>query len=151
MYGSGSDHHHGDRLTGNGSNIAEPLHSTPAANKEHGIARQILNPGGDKYDDTRYGTTATTDAALASGVPSTGEVAKRNLRDTLPRADSDNATIRSGIVGSQSQPPTDSILAESGLASSGNTTAGQSVLPDRSVHQSASTWVPYPFADMMDG
>jgi len=28
--------------------------------KEHGIMRQIMNPGGDKYDEAAYGQNATT-------------------------------------------------------------------------------------------
>ncbi|KXT07204.1 hypothetical protein AC578_2320 [Pseudocercospora eumusae] len=40
----------------------ETLHPTEQADKkDKGILRQIMNPGGDKYDDQRYGTTATTD------------------------------------------------------------------------------------------
>ncbi|KAF7197999.1 hypothetical protein HII31_00713 [Pseudocercospora fuligena] len=40
----------------------ETLHPTEESDKkDKGILRQILNPGGDKYDDQRYGTTATTE------------------------------------------------------------------------------------------
>jgi len=38
-----------------------PLHTNAEAEKkEHGILRQILNPGGEKYDEVAYGETATT-------------------------------------------------------------------------------------------
>ncbi|KAK5128855.1 hypothetical protein LTR85_000188 [Meristemomyces frigidus] len=33
------------------------IESEPAANNKGGIMRQILNPGGDKYDEQRYGET----------------------------------------------------------------------------------------------
>ncbi|KAF2085366.1 hypothetical protein K490DRAFT_67783 [Saccharata proteae CBS 121410] len=47
---------------------AGTIHSHPAAEKDDGIARQILNPGGHKYDDVRYGTTGTVEPTSHSRV-----------------------------------------------------------------------------------
>jgi len=43
------------------SSSTAPLYTTPAAEKkEHGVLRQILNPGGEKYDSAAFGDNATT-------------------------------------------------------------------------------------------
>ncbi|QIW96179.1 hypothetical protein AMS68_001697 [Peltaster fructicola] len=50
-----------------GTSEAPQLHTLPQDQKEHGVMRQILNPGGEKYDITAHGgSSATTDARHAS-------------------------------------------------------------------------------------
>ena len=39
-----------------------PTTSRTSEGKDHGISRQILNPGGDKYDEVRFGAPASTDS-----------------------------------------------------------------------------------------
>jgi len=39
-----------------------PTTATTSDSKDHGISRQILNPGGDKYDEVRFGAPASADA-----------------------------------------------------------------------------------------
>lgn len=43
---------------------APTLHTDPSGagseKKDHGVLRQILNPGNDKYDEQRYGENAST-------------------------------------------------------------------------------------------
>lgn len=43
---------------------APTLHTDPAGagseKKNHGVLRQVLNPGNDKYDEQRFGETAST-------------------------------------------------------------------------------------------
>ena len=85
--------------------------------------RQILNPGGDKYDATRYGNTATIDPSSTQ----TGS-ASRNIGSGISpstRSDTDNASnasIKSGVVGTPSHPTTDTLPAD---ASTGNSHLGR--------------------------
>lgn len=56
-----------------GEQKEEPAHLTTdpgAEKKDHGIRSQIFNPGGHKYDEQRYGTTAHADKPLND--PTTG-------------------------------------------------------------------------------
>ncbi|KAK3114698.1 hypothetical protein LTR53_006749 [Teratosphaeriaceae sp. CCFEE 6253] len=50
------------------------LQTDPAAEKDPGIMRQILNPGGNKYDETRYGTTAHSDKPLSTATTGTPDI-----------------------------------------------------------------------------
>ncbi|KAK5136499.1 hypothetical protein LTR04_004530, partial [Oleoguttula sp. CCFEE 6159] len=61
-HGGGGSHHAG---------ADEQLQSKPAAEKDSGMMRQILNPGGDKYDETRFGTTATATGGASTGASDT--------------------------------------------------------------------------------
>ncbi|KAK3623727.1 hypothetical protein LTR22_024279 [Elasticomyces elasticus] len=51
------------------------LQTNPDVEKrDHGVLRQILNPGGDKHDDMRYGTTATSDKPLDMSTTGTKDI-----------------------------------------------------------------------------
>ncbi|KAK3624352.1 hypothetical protein LTR56_021070 [Elasticomyces elasticus] len=51
------------------------LQTNPDVEKnDHGVLRQILNPGGDKHDEMRYGTTATSDKPLDIGTTGTKDI-----------------------------------------------------------------------------
>ncbi|KAK0946907.1 hypothetical protein LTR29_001776 [Friedmanniomyces endolithicus] len=91
------------------------IDSRPGAEDSSGIARQVLNPGGDKYDEQRYGETG-------SAVPGT---TVSNLRQQTERSTS-SMTLKSGMHGPYAR------QADTGMAGSefGSTT-GQA-LPDRS-------------------
>lgn len=46
--------------------------ATTSDSKDHGISRQILNPGGDKHDEVRFGAPASADTQ-ASQLPTARE------------------------------------------------------------------------------
>jgi len=121
MYGSGSGNTNTGNVSGEGSNLAgQQLQSKPAAHNEGGVMRQIMNPGGDKYDDTRYGNTATT-----TGTSSTGGNTLGSGNEFASNKDSDAtsaSSIKSGIVGVPSHSRADDILAEANVGTSSGLT-----------------------------
>jgi len=44
-----------------GHTSTSPTTATTSDGKDHAISRQILNPGGDKYDEVRFGAPAGAD------------------------------------------------------------------------------------------
>jgi hypothetical protein len=57
-----------------GQATTTPTTSSIPEGKDHGIARQILNPGGDKYDEQRFGAPAASQPD-ASHLPEEREAA----------------------------------------------------------------------------
>ncbi|KAK1068028.1 hypothetical protein LTR12_000714 [Friedmanniomyces endolithicus] len=98
------------------------IDSRPGAEDSSGISRQVLNPGGDRYDEQRYGETG-------SAVPGT---MVSSLRQQTERSTS-TMTVKSGMHGPYAR------QADTGMAGSefGSTT-GQA-LPDRSALGTSAT------------
>ncbi|KAK0922671.1 hypothetical protein LTR91_024515 [Friedmanniomyces endolithicus] len=98
------------------------IDSRPGAEDSSGISRQVLNPGGDRYDEQRYGETG-------SAVPGT---MVSSLRQPTERSTS-TMTVKSGMHGPYAR------QADTGMAGSefGSTT-GQA-LPDRSALGTSAT------------
>ena len=62
MYGSpASRKAHAESGSAVGNAPVSPTTATASDGKDHGISRQILNPGGDKYDEVRFGAPAGTE------------------------------------------------------------------------------------------
>lgn len=67
MYGSpASRKAHAESGSAAGHAPASPTTATTSEGKDHGISRQILNPGGDKYDEVRYGAPASGESQGSS-------------------------------------------------------------------------------------
>ena len=67
MYGSpASRKAHAESGSAAGHAPSSPTTATTSEGKDHGISRQILNPGGDKYDEVRYGAPASKEPQTTS-------------------------------------------------------------------------------------
>ncbi|KAK0857781.1 hypothetical protein LTS02_010101 [Friedmanniomyces endolithicus] len=98
------------------------IDSRPGAEDSSGISRQVLNPGGDRYDEQRYGETG-------SAVPGT---MVSSLRQQTERSTS-TMTVKSGMHGPYAR------QADTGMAGSEfDSTTGQA-LPDRSALGTSAT------------
>lgn len=91
MYGSGQSGVQSEQDPG------AMLHTDPGADKkDHGILRQILNPGGEKYEETRYGTTAHADGPV--NIPTTGTETHSATNapqiEPLPQAEDNKGMMR---------------------------------------------------------
>ena len=91
MYGSpASRKAHAEYGSAAGHAPASPTTATTSEGKDHGISRQIFNPGGDKYDEVRFG-------APASGEPQTSStlgVREDALESRMGDAKGDNSVKR---------------------------------------------------------
>lgn len=73
MYGSpASRKAHAESGFAAGYAPTSPTTATASDNKDHGISRQILNPGGDKYDQVRFGAPVSA-GTQASQLPAAHE------------------------------------------------------------------------------
>lgn len=159
MYGSGADRTGTGTGTGTGHSAqsTQPLHSTPAAERDTGLKGQILNPGGDKYDETRYGSTATTEPTATSRAHNDGGLKSQILNPggdkydetrygsaapgtTSGRpgltTDASMASIKSGVVGKgPNSGMADAVAADLGSSEPRTGTTAGHTLPDRTGNQ----------------
>ncbi|KAK4574950.1 hypothetical protein LTR86_000800 [Recurvomyces mirabilis] len=97
----------------------EPL---PAAEDKQSILRQVLNPGGDKYDEQRYGVTGKT-------IPGTETSLRPGADQGVPLRTVSSETVASGMPGPYASNKADKMLPGTEPTSS---TTGTSTLPERS-------------------
>ncbi|KAK8194287.1 hypothetical protein M8818_007475 [Zalaria obscura] len=135
MYGepTGEGYEHGGANTNK-----DPLHSTSAAEKDTGLKRQLLNPGNDKYDETRFGNTASTDPTAAD---TSGNISR------VKTDDASTASIRSNVVGSGPTSATNEKISDLGSSSTTAGTTGQGI-PDRTSSRYAAELHPIPIAPL---
>nr|POE85191.1 hypothetical protein CFP56_67349 [Quercus suber] len=124
-----------------------------AEQKEHGVLRQILNPGGEKYEEARYGTTAVANAPLdttTSGTPGTIAALPTKIEST-EAVEHDHGVLRQ-LVNPGGDRHDDMRYGKTGVAAEGSeqaadrsfplaggaTSVGASTLPDRTAHTSGA-------------
>jgi hypothetical protein len=61
-----------------GHTSTSPTTATTSDGKDHAISRQILNPGGDKYDEVRFDAPAGADTQTSS-IPGSREARTGDL------------------------------------------------------------------------
>ena len=74
MYGSPASRKAHAESGAVGQAPTSPATATTSDAKDHGISRQILNPGGDKYDELQYGAPTSAEPQ-ASRLPADREEA----------------------------------------------------------------------------
>jgi len=106
---------------------APQISPLPAAEKDHTIIGQILNPGGDKYDEQRYGATGQT---VPGSESSTSKLPDRSVQSTTGGALGSSTAPGSSPIGqpeaSSTAAPVSSTTGDRSFPLSGGaTTAGE--------------------------
>ncbi|TKA81023.1 hypothetical protein B0A55_02487 [Friedmanniomyces simplex] len=129
---------------GRGDGLPAQLQTDPSVEKnDRGVARQVLNPGGDKYDEMRYGTTAHSDQPLnmaTTGTESIGGLGTSRI-ESQPEAEDSRGVARQ-ILNPGGDKYDEKRFGETGSAvpgsELGSTTTGQA-LPDRTAQGISAT------------
>jgi hypothetical protein len=91
VYGSPASrkaHAESDSTVGHAT--SSPTTATTSEGKDHGISRQILNPGGDKYDEVRYGAPVSGEPQATSTLGGREDILESKMGD----AKGDNSVKR---------------------------------------------------------
>ena len=91
MYGSpASRKAHAESGSAAGHAPSSPTTAASSEGKDHGISRQILNPGGDKYYEMRFGAPVSGEPQASSGLGSREDALESRMGD----AKGDNSVKR---------------------------------------------------------